>query len=622
MTTETEAPRRSPYKAAVSRVRPDPTIVGGTILIAALLFTFVLTPFTGDIVVFFAAAAQAEYHGPFPENVYRAWEFKPIGNRMLYYGLYKLVSQLAPFRDKSLFEPAVSLCLALVSLLVALVSTRSIHRILAAQGAQVSATMIFFVLSGLMLSASYNTSLQIEWVSTLLVLVAIPLAASERSAPNWFAGLLLALLFPLKGITVLMAGYVFIVLFSLGKPYRRRLGYVVAGTCIGVVVIAAGIAIFFPDEITDLRFVAEMQGSFDVGALPEGSKRMALYGFLRDTLRLPELLARVPVVATGEVLDRTRVLFAGLVLNAIHNNPFLAAGVFSLAMLTTLGAWRRTATMVAPSLAMWVIGLAIVGVQAQYSAYHYFVLAFPAAWSFLSFVGRGDEILLSAHDARARRVAFMLVFVLMAGVIGYPLRSAGVAFVVLWTMCIFTFALALLLAYEPVGRSSPIAGGGALVLSLLIWTFFVSPVSDQYRTWREFRATEYRLFSELDKKYSLSTQSSLVFLDDGRAAYYLPARSYERYFYGLPLVRGHSHVAVRTSPIYRGILSRLLSYRGTYILIYADYLELDSFQEIRSKIQREYTLVDTRVWVQQQNYPLSNPWTRREVLLLYRRSAI
>ena len=43
---------------AVRGMRPDPISIGGAFLVAALLITFVLTPFTGDIAVFFAAAGR------------------------------------------------------------------------------------------------------------------------------------------------------------------------------------------------------------------------------------------------------------------------------------------------------------------------------------------------------------------------------------------------------------------------------------------------------------------------------------------------------------------------------------------------------------------------------------
>ena len=537
----------------------------------------------------------------------------------MFYGLYKLFSQLVPFLDKPLFEPVVKLGFALVTLLVGYASTQSIRRILAAQEVQVSAPVIFLVLVGVMLSASYHASLQIEWISTLLVLAAIPLAASERIPLNWLAGLVLAILFPLKGITLLMAGYVFIALHSSGKPYRKRLIHAAAATAASVVVVAIGIVNFFPGEVADLRFATQIQHSFVAAGFSADSRRMALYSFLRDTLHLSEPLARVPVAIAGELLDRSRALLTGLVLNAIPNIPFLAAGAISVALLTTWATRGRKPSVAVPSLVMWAIGLAIVEVQAHYFPYHYFVLAFPAAWSFLTFIGHRSEILVAVVGARGLRIVLMLAFGLVAAAIGYPLWSAGVSFVVLWTIGLIAIALMLGLPFAPGIGPGSIAGGGAVVLSMLVWTYFVSPVSDHYRTWREFRASEYQGFSELDKKYSLSTQSSIVFLDDGRAAYYLPARSYERYFYGVPLTRGDD-VVVRESPIYRGILSRLLSYHETYILIWADDLKLDSFKEIRSKIQAEFTLVETRVWVQQHNFPVGKLWTRRQELLLYQRS--
>ncbi len=207
------------------------------------------------------------------------------------------------------------------------------------------------------------------------------------------------------------------------------------------------------------------------------------------------MLARVPVVVAGELLNRMRGLLAGFVLNAIPNIPFLAAGTISLAMLTTLAAWNRKAALVVPLLAMWVIGLAIVGVQAQYFPYHYFVLAFPAAWSFLTFIGHGDEILHAVGSPGRLGIVLMVVFVLAAGVIGYPLWSAGAAFVALWTLGLIAIAMALVLPFGLGIGPGRIAGWGAVVMSMLVWTFFVSPVSDHYRTWREFRASEYEGFS-------------------------------------------------------------------------------------------------------------------------------
>lgn len=56
---------------------------------AVAWYSFVTTPFTADIKVFFAAADQVQYQ---PSSgimaVFEAWELKGIGNRLLMYGIY------------------------------------------------------------------------------------------------------------------------------------------------------------------------------------------------------------------------------------------------------------------------------------------------------------------------------------------------------------------------------------------------------------------------------------------------------------------------------------------------------------------------------------------------------
>ena len=64
-----------------------------TVLAVITLGVFVAwfeAPLSNDSRIFFAAARQADFKGDFPLNVYRTWELKPLGHRVIIYGIYKM----------------------------------------------------------------------------------------------------------------------------------------------------------------------------------------------------------------------------------------------------------------------------------------------------------------------------------------------------------------------------------------------------------------------------------------------------------------------------------------------------------------------------------------------------
>lgn len=71
------------------------------------VYSFVTTPFTGDIKVFMAAANQVHFQ---KEDglvaVFEAWEIKGIVNRLLMYTIYRLSNSVAGFSNMIQFEVA------------------------------------------------------------------------------------------------------------------------------------------------------------------------------------------------------------------------------------------------------------------------------------------------------------------------------------------------------------------------------------------------------------------------------------------------------------------------------------------------------------------------------------
>ena len=87
------------------------------------VFSFVKTPFTGDVKVFMAAANQVKYQDAnWFMSILESWELKGIGNRFLMYIIYLFADCVVGFDNKILFQYVCKLIYAIFLVTVQLLS--------------------------------------------------------------------------------------------------------------------------------------------------------------------------------------------------------------------------------------------------------------------------------------------------------------------------------------------------------------------------------------------------------------------------------------------------------------------------------------------------------------------
>ena len=121
-----------------------------------------------------------------------------------------------------------------------------------------------------------------------------------------------------------------------------------------------------------------------------------------------------------------------------------------------------------------------------------------------------------------------------------------------------------------------------IILIVLLWAIFQLPYSINYSLATQNLQDTRDYFSKLDERYNLSSESDLLYLDNGMGAYYLSAPSHCRFFWP------PSSNAARSQE-YKGYIKCVLTYNGEYIIINPDKVKIDNL--VTEKLNREYTEV-------------------------------
>jgi len=535
-------------------------ILGVMASITGFVFTTWLdAPWGGDKINFFAAARQADYHGSFPFNVYRSWELKPLGHRAAIYGIYKATTTVSDYSNKPGFEKASKGVYAAAVLLITAVVLFSARRWLVRKN--IPMLWVFFGFALVFLSMDWHIALQAEEMSIFFILISLPLAAAKSKPLNLLSGLPLAALFALKGITILLALYVPIILYALGPEYRQQLRWCALGLAAWFVLIMAVLASIFPQELRDLHNASLLQGSFNFQA---------------------RNLANVLWVFTNKFQQAP--VFAPIVILAWISLPALA--------------WNKDWTKIAAFLAMAAVGGTVVFLQAAWFGYHFAVLIVPAIWFLLVLRTGAWELAARLNPSKlAFLVAWSLgligllavvvyidrqstVFV-PAGTIGFNLAALSAGFTILLSWLAIRSKLGLNLDWH-----SLVLTCFVLVFAGAFWIRFQSPWSP---TQNDRSEAVQMAYDDYDERYRFSEQTEVLYFSEG-AAYQYGAPSHCRYFNMEALKRLDKPGAlkIKTSLIFRESLECALSYDGNYIL--GDF-DMSQLPELSAKINKEYLLV-------------------------------
>jgi hypothetical protein len=98
----------------------------------------------------------------------------------------------------------------------------------------------------------------------------------------------------------------------------------------------------------------------------------------------------------------------------------------------------------------------------------------------------------------------------------------------------------------------------------------------------------------INDQYHLNDQSSVLYIDQGSAAYYLRAPSYCRYIAPLSIELSDRQHDLSGTKVYQDELSCIMRYNGTYVVMnrgwFGDHTDIDT------KLNTEYTIVSNKTW--------------------------
>lgn len=300
--------------------------------------SFILIPITNDMRIFQGVARVTDYFGAFPFSIDRAWEIKPLGNRLMEYLIYKLVTLFTPF-GSPFFSPLVKLVAAIIIFLCCwyFASKFKEHQI-----------PMFALTSLCFLTVMNFLALQAEWWAAAFSLVALGLLVSKWKYAPVLSGFMMVFIFLLKGITGLLVIPIFCAAYLLDEDFQHKAP------------IAFLTAIYF--------------------------------GFLFFIFCLTIFPHAIPDMIMSSQLARVGQHPYPILLNSMFEKFFTLAAYLPAFLFAVVIGFYQYATIRLPKMKflalslLWLFPLIIVFAMGEFFLYHYAVLIFPAIVSIAIYV--------------------------------------------------------------------------------------------------------------------------------------------------------------------------------------------------------------------------------------------
>lgn len=148
------------------------------------------------------------------------------------------------------------------------------------------------------------------------------------------------------------------------------------------------------------------------------------------------------------------------------------------------------------------------------------------------------------------------------------------------------------------------AGLAAILLIAVVFLLCNSSLGVMYKVEMNFFNQQSQYVEEIQTRFDIINQTSVLYLDAGVAPYYLMANSTGRYICVLPLQRDSPTWNMTNQKSFQQIYSDIMNYEGEYIVWdgdvgYNDWIhsEYENRKPIVDKISREYDLVWDKGWI-------------------------
>ena len=523
-------------------------ICGGFALLLGLLavYSFIKTPFTGDIKVFMAAANQVKYQeGNLLYAIFKAWELKGIGSRLLMYIIYFVADLLVGFENKIAFETACKLVYALM--LSGIFAATAILLPFKNKNKLSAFAIMFFAF----FASGTAVQMQVEMTCVAICLLAAACLIKGKVWSVILSGLLCSTLFFFKSIFILL--YVSIILIY--ALHQRKISK--KNLIVSVLSMFGFSALFFacvyfiyPQEFADMAYASEYQATL----LSEGAS-----------------------VSLQSIFDR---FCTNLVTGSVMA-PIILFGIISTVFVIIKAIREKDSATWILLIALWAISIDIIVVSNTYFAYHYFLLVLPSLASVALYFKAFPEAVHISLIAAFIASCAVLLFNLVLGK-DYEIAMFNVSTGLLVILHL-VLAAVIIFAVVKSKKAQGIFSLVSLTVCFFLWANFLTALAPYYRNIRALDANSV-VMSQKNIPEDIGNEA-VLFLDAGSAAFYIDAPSYSRYFFNLPLQRWN----VGDNWEWKDEeYEKLLAFNGKYVVIDYSWFNIDKYPELKAKFKNEY----------------------------------
>ena len=237
-------------------------LINGTIiiLILCLFYNSLLVHLNGNILACFGGIFQTDFLSNFPDDVYNSWNLRGIGYKIILYFFYKLYNFLFTEWDYTLFEKFTKFTYYVILFFLSyffLVGLKPFFK-----KYNFNFIRVFLCAILLFLLATHRQSMEAEEIAVIITLGMFSFSISDNKNLNMLSGLFIPILFSLKAVTIVFAGFPFIAVLFFFKDDRTKIyRFLISGVTFTLLSIALWF-IFLPGELADLKEATNYQSSF------------------------------------------------------------------------------------------------------------------------------------------------------------------------------------------------------------------------------------------------------------------------------------------------------------------------------------------------------------------------
>lgn len=524
-------------------------------------YSFVTTPYTGDIQVFMAGVNQTKYQESTGiMALFEAWDMKGIINRLILYMVYRITLIFVNYGDVYHFMVVSKAIYGLLAVLVILASAL----VLPVEKAD---KYRFGYISYFAIFTTFTASqLQAEMSVVILAILAYSLLMNDSYLKIVLGGAIGALFMFTKSVLTLVFLSVLCGVVLTKKDIKVKESVVaVSSFIISEIILFGFVFLVYPKDIMEMKNAAEYQTTL----LSTGSN-------------VP-LLTIIGNLINGFIQSSVAI-------------PFILLGVITSIYVLGIYIREKDYFKVAALILSWVFPLDMIVISNCYFIYHFFTLAFPSIISIYLYLKLKGKV-----DYQIYYISGIIAVLLFA--VCYKLKDGltQVSFINYSTVLIVILHLFIFSCLVYREKMNVIAVCFLELISLSTAIFF-------FANYSSFASPKTRNMIQMTKASAKIMDQSfpedfgaepVLLLDSGTVTFYNDAKSYSEYFYNLPLERWSEG---KNWEVKDSEYEKFLNYSGKYV-VYMSWFGLEKYPELQGKFENEYVRLEgSGYWVYSANW--------------------